>query len=239
MASPWIGLTPGLNREETYLSVREDFCRALLHLGARPALLPLTDDPDALRDYVQTLDGFLFTGGGDVDPLYFGQPCRPWSGAISPQRDAMEIALCRLLLDSRKPVLGVCRGFQIMNIALGGDIYQDLPKEFATDNPVAHQQPQPACYPIHQVTLAPGSRLHALLGGSTRVNSLHHQGVNRLGSGFLPTARSEDGLCEGAELVGERFFIGVQWHPERLWERDPGQLYLFAAFVDACEGKHG
>ena len=95
VATPWIGLTPGLNHEETYVSVRDDFCQALLRLGARPVLLPLDAGEAVLQDYVQTLDGFLFTGGGDVDPQYFHQPCRPWSGDISPRRDAMELTLCR------------------------------------------------------------------------------------------------------------------------------------------------
>lgn len=237
VATPWIGLTPGLNQEETYLSVREDFCQALLRLGARPVLLPLDAGEDVLQDYVQRLDGFLFTGGGDVDPRYFGQPCRPWSGAISPRRDAMELALCRMLLSSEKPVLGICRGFQIMNIVLGGDIYQDIPKEFVTENPVAHHQLQPARYPAHAVVLSPGSRLHAVFGAKAWVNSLHHQGVNRMGAGFLPTVHSLDGLCEGAELTGARFFVGVQWHPERLWQSDPAQMALFADFVSACGGR--
>ncbi len=237
MPATWIGLTPGLNRDETYLSVREDFCQALLQLGARPVVLPLACQEAELRDYARTLDGFLFTGGGDVDPRYFQAPCRPWSGEISPRRDEMEISLCRLLLENRKPVLGVCRGFQVMNIALGGDIYQDIPKEFSTENPVAHHQLQPARYPIHQVALTPGSRLHAILGPSAWVNSLHHQGVRRLGEGFVPTAYSEDGLCEGAELAGDSFYVGVQWHPERLWRSDRAQLELFAAFVAACGGK--
>ena len=92
VATPWIGLTPGLNHEETYVSVRDDFCQALLRLGARPVLLPLDAGEAVLQDYVQTLDGFLFTGGGDVDPQYFHQPCRPWSGDISPRRDAMELS---------------------------------------------------------------------------------------------------------------------------------------------------
>lgn len=237
VAAPWIGLTPGLNHEETYLSVRDDFFQALLCLGARPVLLPLDGGEDVLQDYVHSLDGFLFTGGGDVDPQYFGQPCRPWSGAISPRRDAMEMTLCRLLLSTAKPVLGVCRGFQVMNIALGGDIYQDIPKEFATENPIAHRQTQGEHYPSHAVTLAPGSRLGDILGPAARVNSLHHQGIRRMGEGFLPTAHSEDGLCEGAELAGERFFVGVQWHPERLWRTDPGQMALLEAFVAACGGK--
>ena len=201
VATPWIGLTPGLNHEETYVSVRDDFCQALLRLGARPVLLPLDAGEAVLQDYVQTLDGFLFTGGGDVDP-----------------------------------VLGVCRGFQVMNIALGGNVYQDIPKEFVTDNPIAHRQLQPEHYPAHAVALSPHSRLQAILGDSARVNSLHHQGVHHMGQGFIPTAHSEDGLCEGAELAGERFFVGVQWHPERLWQTEPGQLALFEAFVAACGG---
>ena len=235
MSTPWIGLTPGVHQNGTHLLTHMGFFDALLHAGARPVALPLTDDPHLLADYVEKLDGFLFTGGGDLDPLLYGQPCRPWCGTIEPRRDRMELALLSLLKERSTPVLGICRGLQIMNVALGGTLYQDVEKELATDCPLAHRQKQPDAYPTHTVSLAPGSLLHRLMGAETKVNSLHHQGVRTCAPGFHPTAFSSDGLCEAAELEAHPFFVGVQWHPERMWTQDAKQAALFTAFVQACQ----
>ena len=232
---PWVGLTPALNNENTYLTVREAFCQALIEAGALPVILPLTEDLQVLSAYAEQLDGVVFTGGGDVDPALFSQPCRPWSGRIDPRRDAMELALCRLLMAASKPVLGVCRGMQVMNIACGGDIYQDIEREFHTDCPIAHRQPMPAEYSSHAVHVTEGTRLATLVKQSElRVNSLHHQAVNRLGEGLIGAAYSEDGLCEALEAPKARFFLGVQWHPERLYPMHNEQRAIFTAFVDSC-----
>lgn len=234
MATPWIGLTPALNQQETHLMAHESFFTALTHYGAQPVLLPLTDCEETLSACVERLDGFILTGGSDLDPLCYGEVCRPWCGAIIPRRDEMELKLCRMLLAAGKPVLGICRGFQVMNVTLGGSLYQDLEKELETDEPLAHRQHQPDHFPAHSIALTPSSRLHHILGHETRVNSLHHQGIKRLGQGFICTAVSPDGLCEGAELTGAPFFVGVQWHPERMWQQDAAQRKLFEAFLAAC-----
>lgn len=233
---PLIGVTAGMTDSEEYLTIYRRCMDGLLAAGALPALLPVTGDEATLNAYVETFDGFLFSGGVDVDPLRFGEQQRACCGAISPLRDENELALARLLAKRKnKPALGICRGFQVLNIALGGDIYQDI----AADRPepsLNHRQKQPETYVSHSVRLTPGSRLFAAIGREEiMVNSLHHQAVRRLAEGFAQTAEAPDGVIEAAELAEHPFFVGVQWHPERLWWKDEAHFALFRAFVEACE----
>ena len=235
MRKPLIGVTAGLTESEEYLTIYRRCMEALEAVGALPVLLPVTDASDTLVALAGRLDGFLFSGGVDVDPLRFGQQQRSTCGTISPLRDANELALARLLIDrGDRPVLGICRGFQVLNIALGGDVYQDLLTDRGGDT-MGHRQKQPETYVSHAVTLAPGSRLRDISGTEElMVNSLHHQAVDRLGKGFAQTATAPDGVIEGAELSGHPFFIGVQWHPERLWWKDEKHLAIFRALGCAC-----
>lgn len=232
---PVIGITSGLNDTGYYQMICREFMNALVHCGALPVLLPLSSDEAVLRSYIDALDGFIFSGGGDIDPLLFGQLPHPACGQITPVRDDHELLLMRLLIEEgHKPVLGICRGFQVMNVGLGGDIYQDLPAEYPGDV-IAHRQKKPETYPSHPVTIQPGSRLHEIAGSdSILVNSLHHQALKNLGHGFHATAHAPDGVIEAAELEGERFFVGIQWHPERLWMTDLKSEAIFGAFVRAC-----
>lgn len=231
---PLIGITAGLNDQEKYQVLSRYFMESIIAQGGLPVMLPLTTDEALLRSYVDELDGFLFSGGADVDPLLFGQWQKSGCGIICPLRDAHELALAKLLLQrSDKPVLGICRGLQVLNIALGGDIYQDLPSEYEGDL-IAHRQKQPSYYPSHPVTVTGGSLLHRITGQQElMVNSLHHQALHRMGA-WQVCATAPDGVIEAAELPQHPFFMGVQWHPERLYDRDPTANALFAAFVKAC-----
>ena len=234
MKQPLIGVTAGLTDSEEYMTIYRQCMDGLLAAGMLPVLLPVTEDEAILSRYTDALDGFLFSGGVDVDPLRFGQQQHAACGAISPLRDANELALARLLIQrGDKPVLGICRGFQVLNIALGGDIYQDL-EACRGGELINHRQKQPETYVSHSVTLTPGSRLHRIIGTEElMVNSLHHQGIRRLGEGFIQTAAAPDGVIEGAELEGHPFFIGVQWHPERLWWKGAEHMALFRALAAA------
>ena len=236
MKRPLIGVTSGLTDAEEYMTIYRRCMDGLIEAGALPVLLPITDDPAALGGYVEALDGFLFSGGVDVDPLRFGQQQRSCCGSISPLRDANELALARLLAArADKPVLGICRGFQVLNVALGGTLYQDIPADLG-DRAFNHRQKQPETYVAHSVSIQPGTVLHRILGQEQlMVNSLHHQAVDRLGKDFLQNAAAPDGVIEGAELAGHPFFVGVQWHPERLWWKEPLHMALFRALVAACE----
>lgn len=233
---PLIGVTADLNLAETVMSLDMPFMDALTRLGAMPVLLPVTSDERLLASYVHELDGFLFSGGSDVDPMMYSQEQKPSCGGITPQRDRCELPLARLLAErTDKPVLGICRGFQVINIALGGDVYQDLPTEFEGNGLVAHEQKQAEKYPSHRVSVTRGSLLHRIVGtDSMLVNSVHHQAVHRQGAGFVVSANAPDGVIEAAELEGHTFFLGVQWHPEEMWRRDSASAKLFQAFIDAC-----
>lgn len=231
---PLIGITAGLNDQEKYQVLSRYFMEAITSQGALPVMLPLTTDEKLLQSYVDELDGFLFSGGADVDPLLFGEYQHPACGSICPLRDEHELTLARLLLkQGSKPVLGICRGLQVMNIALGGDIYQDLPAQY-DGNLIAHRQKQPSYYPSHPVAVAAGSLLHKISGSEKlMVNSLHHQAIRKVGQ-WQACATAPDGVIEAAELPGHPFFLGVQWHPERLYESDNAAKALFSAFVKAC-----
>lgn len=231
---PLIGITAGLNDQEKYQVLSRYFMESIIAQGGLPVMLPLTTDEALLRSYVDGLDGFLFSGGADVDPLLFGQWQKSGCGSICPLRDAHELTLAKLLLQRNdKPVLGICRGLQVLNIALGGDIYQDLPSEYKGDL-IAHRQKQPSYYPSHPVTVMEGSLLHRITGQQElMVNSLHHQALHHMGA-WQVCATAPDGVIEAAELPQHPFFMGVQWHPERLYDRDPAANALFAAFVKAC-----
>lgn len=232
---PLIGLTPHINQEETRLSVNRFFGEALLDAGALPVILPLTSDPAALGALVEAMDGFIFTGGGDIDPRLFGQATRDVCGVISPLRDAMELPLAAMLHDRPdKPVMGVCRGMQAMCVALGGTVYQDIAADCG-HIALAHRQKQPEQYPSHEVKVETDTLLHRLTGQDVLpVNSLHHQAVATVPPVMRRCAAAPDGIVEAVESRRHPFYLGVQWHPERLWEKDAASRSLFGALVQAC-----
>jgi putative glutamine amidotransferase len=156
---------------------------------------------------------------------------------VSPARDGLEIELVVAALERDTPLLAICRGVQVLNVALGGTLYQDLPDELR--GPIAHAQAEPRSQPTHPVKLlTEGTRLGLIAGeAELAVNSFHHQGIRRLGEGLREVAWAPDGLVEGIEMAGDRFVVGVQWHPEDLVGHDPAARKLFAALVDAARGR--
>jgi putative glutamine amidotransferase len=183
------------------------------------------------------LDGICLSGGGDLDPSYWGSERRPLCGPPDPERDEMEMTLLSLVRGSQIPVLAICRGIQVLNAAWGGTVIQDI----ADERPRAAEHFFIGDYPrdhlAHEIRIEPGSHLHGILGvPSLRVNSLHHQAVDELGEGLVATAWSPDGIIEGIELAAprrERFLIGIQCHPEDLQDDEPMRR-IFTAFVDAA-----
>lgn len=226
-----IGISCGWRESEARHLLRDEYVRALEAAGAVPVLLPSVN-PALTKEYYTLLHGFIFSGGGDVDALYFGEEPHIGMGEITPVRDRFELALATLALQGRKPVLAICRGVQVLNIAAGGTIHQDL---HGITN-LKHNQLAPRWHPTHQVDLEPKSRLSQLLGAtSLRVNSFHHQGIKQVGKGLWAVGRSRDGLVEALESTDpDRFLLGVQWHPECSWERDEQSFSLFKALVNAA-----
>lgn len=222
-------------------AVGQKYVRALTAAGALPWPIPLLpDDAATLRALYDRLDGVFLAGGVDVDPAHYGEPRRDCCGAADLPRDRTELALARWALAGGKPLFGVCRGIQLINVACGGSLYQDLAVEFAgsirhdyfsTD--MVHDRD----YLAHRVRVEPDSRLGQLFGtAEVTVNSMHHQGVRRLAPGLRATAFAPDGLVEGFEGENGSFLLGVQWHPEELVETDADMRRLFAVFVVASAG---
>ena len=235
--APLIGVTTSVTtgKEGERAVVNAAYVAAVQRAGGVPVLLPPQLDDRARAALFARLHGALLTGGGDVNPALFEEERHKKASGVRDDRDGLELALVGHALAYRLPVLAICRGVQVLNVALGGSLYQDVPSDPGT--PIAHSQQAPRDETTHRVRVVPGSRLEEVLGASElHVNSFHHQAIKRLGRGLVAVAFSEpDGLIEGAELPDpSRFVLGVQWHPEELEPRDKIAQRLFRALVDAC-----
>lgn len=233
---PIIGITTSISEDESLLQMNRSYTQAIACNGALPVLLPASTAPDAISRYAQMCDGLLLSGGDDIDPARYGESQTWQCGAISPLRDAFELALCREFLRLRKPILAICRGIQVLNVALGGTLHQDLQSELP--GCIAHRQKQKPWHTSHAVEVAPGTRLADILGaGPVLTNSHHHQAVKSPGDGLIVSAAATDGVIEAMEHSTLPFCIGVQWHPERLWDQADSAVHrmLFSAFVSACQ----
>ncbi|GIH13662.1 gamma-glutamyl-gamma-aminobutyrate hydrolase family protein [Rugosimonospora africana] len=209
------------------------YVRQVTAAGAQAVLLPYVagQGPDDLgADLLGRLDGLLLAGGADVDPRRYGAPAHP-STVSRPDRDAGELALLDAALRADLPVLGVCRGMQLLTVAAGGSLHQHLPEDCGHER----HQPAPGRYGEHPVTVTEGSRLHAILGPAPRVNSYHHQAVADPGT-LAVTARADDGVIEALEDPARRFVLGVQWHPEELPDLRLFEALVAAASVTATAG---
>ncbi|HHZ12336.1 MAG TPA: gamma-glutamyl-gamma-aminobutyrate hydrolase family protein [Clostridiales bacterium] len=237
MSKPLIGVTCDYDVQKQTSQIFDGYYRAILRSGGLPYLIPRIDE-GTIPEIIDLLGGIVFTGGGDVDPAYFGEAPNPRLGSINPYRDRLEIPLCREVMDRDIPVLGICRGMQLMNIAMGGEIYQDLDSQWDKGFLQKHSQLAPDWYGSHVVELAKGSRLAELLRNERiRTNSFHHQAVREPADCFRVTARCDDGVVEGIESPSHTFAVGVQWHPERMWEKDERMLGLFNGLVDAARNR--
>ncbi|HLT59076.1 MAG: gamma-glutamyl-gamma-aminobutyrate hydrolase family protein [Limnochordales bacterium] len=213
--------------------VNAPYIRAVAAAGGVPVLIPPAWDPELLGAALERVDGLVLTGGVDVDPARYGQEPHPQLGRVDPEWDDLDVTVARLALARDVPVLGICRGMQVLNVAAGGTLYQDIPSQ--VPGALAHQQSAPREEASHGVAVQDGSRLHGVLAAAhLAVNSFHHQAVLAVAPGFQATAHAPDGIIEGIEGVAHRFALGVQWHPEHLTGRDPAHFRLFAALVAAA-----
>lgn len=233
MPRPIIGLTCDYDVKDGTSKLYEGYYYAILKAGGLPFLIANIGKDDVF-EILNPLDGILFTGGQDVDPAYFGEAPHPKLGQVNPYRDELEISLCKMALDKDLPILGICRGIQLINIAMGGTIYQDLKSQWDGGELQKHSQLAPDWYGTHEIELVKDSKLERCLGVRTLyTNSFHHQSVREPAKHFSVTATCKDGVIEAIESRHHSFAVGVQWHPERMWERDIRMLNLFKGLVEA------
>ena len=216
--------------------MNDTYIKAIEHAGGIPVVLPSYENVSLMKDVVDRLDGVLLSGGDDVDPAHFNMRPNAHLGTVTPRRDAAELAIARYVIEeTRKPLLGICRGIQVMNVAMGGSLHIDLP----TEGKLAHSL---GMYPrgalSHRVEVDAGTHLADIMGAGERgVNSFHHQAIRDVADGLVVSAvSSDDEVVEAVELPGERFVVGVQWHPEELTEY-PEARNLFLSFVEAAAKK--
>src|ERR1700746_1297158 len=237
MDQPGIGLTldhepPGGYSKFPWYAIRENYCNAVRHAGGLPILLP--HEPDAAEAYLDQIDGLIVTGGGvGGGPALFGAATRHPSVATKDRRTAFELAAANGALARAMPVLGICGGQQLLNVALGGTLIQHIPDE--VPGWVAHRQSNPRNEPGHTVRVIAGTLLHRVTGAADlAVNSAHHQAVKETGPGIVIDAIAEEGIVEGIEDPRHRFCLGVQWHPE--FEISEADGRIFRALIEAATG---
>ena len=216
-------------------AVPNTYIRALMHVEATPLIIPVVEELSLLGHLMPMVDGLMLIGGPDIDPVHYDQTAQPGLRQVTPERDKMELAVTQWALHKQMPILAICRGIQVLNVAAGGSLWQDIESQV----PGAQKHDQ---YPdnredhlAHTIEIAPGSRLAAICRHKRLdVNSLHHQAIDRVGRGLSVVARSGDGIVEAVEGDGDPWIVGVQWHPEWLIADCEAMRLLFGAFRDAC-----
>ena len=216
-------------------AVGQSYCRALQMAGGAPILIPLLDDEQALAGIYQQLDGLLLAGGGDIEAHHFGQKRLAKLSGMDRPRDRAELWLTRRAFEDDLPVLGICRGVQMLTVALGGTLVQDIPAQVPGALRHNFHPDHPRNYLGHEVVVEHGTRLADILSAArTRVNSFHHQSVQDVPPVLRVTAHASDGVVEAVEAPDKRFVVGVQWHPEELVGDDPRMKRLFETLVEAA-----
>ena len=219
---------------QSWQALADDYVRAVLQAGGMPVLVPVLPEQDSVKEYLEHLDGILFSGGCDVSPLCYGQDVTSKVGELCPERDEQELALIRTALEMPQfPVLCICRGCQLLNVALGGTLVPDMDTKTCGDHFPSQQQMSVL---THRIKRPPGSLIDRLLGQESRVNSFHHQCVAQPGAGVSVTASDCHGVPECIEVPDrDGFTLGTQWHPEGLALVNEHHLNLFRAFIEAAD----
>lgn len=244
---PLIGVAPRYEAPATHfgetlsagVAETTNYLDAIVAAGGMPVVLPLTEDEDLIRSYVDLCDGISVPGGPDVDPRLFGDETPYDEKLMCPPRDRFEVPLLRATLEADKPLLTICRGTQMLNVVLGGTLCMDVPGLQPRPGMALWRHGSVLTTPAHPVEVREGSLLARCMGGAGQyqVNSAHHCCVGRLGEGAVLVAEATDGVPEAIEVPGRRFCLGVQWHPEFTWGFLPHDFAIWKAFVAAAAGR--
>lgn len=235
MKQPIIGVTPHFDSENNRLCIASNYLNSIKEAGGIAILLPLEVDDASLLKIAQLCDGFLFTGGPDITPFRYGEETLQGCGEILPLRDNMEESLFHIAMELEKPILGICRGIQILNVFLGGTLYQDIPSQLPSSNLIAHSQKSARNVVTHSVAVEKPSLLYDILKkDSIQVNSFHHQSIKDIAPSLKVAGISPDSIIEAVYMPGHKYFLGVQWHPEHLIYNNEDAQTLFKSFVYAC-----
>lgn len=236
MKKPIIAVTALFDDERDSIWMLPAYLNAVIETGGIPIVLPLIDSNEDIKSLANRFDGFLLTGGQDINPKIYNERKLSHCGTISEDRDTMEELLLQEILDLDKPILAICRGFQLLNSYLGGKLYQDISIEKNNGKGSIHRQEKPYNKPVHKVKIKEDSLLFEIIKeNEIMVNSLHHQAIKEISPSVEEAAISEDGLIEGIYLKNKRFVLGLQWHPELLYKDYECQLSIFKTFIDSCK----
>lgn len=229
---PIIGVLAEVDNEFT-TKVLNTYVHAIEKCGGIPVLFPYVEKDETVERMVALCDGFLFTGGVDIHPMRYGEEAGENIGEIQEHRDEFDFRVFHKVLQTAKPILAICRGAQLVNVALGGTLYQDIPSEL--DTKILHRQSEPKFSYSHDVKIKVGTPLYEMLGTEQiRANSFHHQAIKALGKGLEIMAVAEDGIIEGVYSPESRYIRAYQWHPERLVDKNAQNRMIFEDFIRAC-----
>ncbi|MFY4776962.1 gamma-glutamyl-gamma-aminobutyrate hydrolase family protein [Metabacillus sp. RGM 3146] len=232
---PVIGITSSkvLHNKLPSVHLNARYYESIEEAGGTPVVIPIGDDEMA-EAWAALCDGILLSGGEDIDPSGYGEQLHPLTGATSKERDETELALIRMAKEKKIPLLAICRGAQLLNVALGGTLIQDIGSEIKGS--LEHKQIKPRPEPSHKVKLLEGSRLYEILDGpDIEVNSMHHQTIGKLGEGMKAVGTAPDSISEAFEVTDPDWkVLAVQWHPEEMASADERMRRLFEAFIEDC-----
>ena len=239
MKKPIIGVVASLSQETRAnimesterVFISEKFINSVEYAGGIPLILPYVEEMEDIKAQIDACDGIMLCGGMDIHPIYYGEEPHEKLGFVNSKEDEYQIKVARLSLNLHKPIIGICRGHQLLNIVCGGTLYQDMSE--VPLGTIKHDQISKRYEPYHSINIVKGTKLEKMLGSSTLVNSLHHQCIKELGSGLKATAYSKDGIIEAIEMPGRDFVMGFQWHPEEMAaHKNEMMLGLFKEFIE-------